>query len=352
MQVKVNLDKNTSYNVYINELEKLNFDTKVVILTNELVAKLHLDTLLKKIQVKELFVIKIKDGEEYKNLQTIEYILDQMCTYKLDRKSLLISFGGGVISDMGGFVASIYQRGVEFINIPTTLLACVDASVGGKTGVNNKFGKNLIGTFYQPKAVYCESEFLKTLPSRELAAGMAEFIKMAVVFDEAILSFLENLDEDKFLNAKLDDITLAQIIQKSIELKANVVSQDEKESGLRMLLNYGHTFAHVIENQTGYKKYLHGEAVAIGMNMANILALNLGLLSEQECQRVQNLLMKFKLPISYKIPNTQEFYNAFFLDKKTHFQKINFILACGLGKACIKNDISKEDILRTLEVFV
>ncbi|AJC92355.1 3-dehydroquinate synthase [Campylobacter subantarcticus LMG 24377] len=352
MQVKVNLDKNTSYNVYINELEKLNFNTKVVILTNELVVKLHLDVLLEKIQAKELFIIKIKDGEEYKNLQTIEYILDQMCAYKLDRKSLLISFGGGVISDMGGFVASIYQRGIEFINIPTTLLACVDASVGGKTGVNNKFGKNLIGTFYQPKAVYCESEFLKTLPSRELAAGMAEFIKMAVVFDEAILSFLENLDEDKFLNAKLDDITLAQIIQKSIELKASVVSQDEKESGLRMLLNYGHTFAHVIENQTGYKKYLHGEAVAIGMNMANILALNLGLLSAQECQRVQNLLVKFKLPISYKISNTQEFYNAFFLDKKTHFQKISFILACGLGKACIKNNISKEDILRTLEVFV
>ncbi|EAH4571131.1 3-dehydroquinate synthase [Campylobacter lari] len=351
MQVKVNLENNTSYNVYINELEKLNFDTKVVILTNELVAKLHLDTLLEKIQAKEFFIIKIKDGEEYKNLQTIEYILDQMCAYKLDRKSLLISFGGGVISDMGGFVASIYQRGIEFINIPTTLLACVDASVGGKTGVNNKFGKNLIGTFYQPKAVYCESEFLKTLPSRELAAGMAEFIKMAVVFDEKILSFLENLDEDKFLNAKLDDITLAQIIQKSIELKASVVSQDEKESGLRMLLNYGHTFAHVIENQTGYKKYLHGEAVAVGMNMANILALNLGLLSEKECQRVQNLLAKFKLPISYKISNTQEFYNAFFLDKKTHFQKINFILACGLGKACIKNDINKEDILRTLEVF-
>ncbi|HEC1766434.1 TPA: 3-dehydroquinate synthase [Campylobacter lari] len=351
MQVKVNLENNTSYNVYINELEKLNFDTKVVILTNELVAKLHLDTLLEKIQAKELFIIKIKDGEEYKNLQTIEYILDQMCAYKLDRKSLLISFGGGVISDMGGFVASIYQRGIEFINIPTTLLACVDASVGGKTGVNNKFGKNLIGTFYQPKAVYCESKFLKTLPSRELAAGMAEFIKMAVVFDKEILSFLENLNEDKFLNAKLDDITLAQVIQKSIELKANVVSQDEKESGLRMLLNYGHTFAHVIENQTGYKKYLHGEAVAIGMNMANVLALNLGLLSEKECQRVQNLLVKFKLPISYKISNTQEFYNAFFLDKKTHFQKINFILACGLGKACIKNDINKEDILRTLEVF-
>ncbi|WP_139453728.1 3-dehydroquinate synthase [Campylobacter armoricus] len=352
MQVKVNLDKNTSYNVYINELEKLNFDTKVVILTNELIANLHLDTLLEKIQAKELFIIKIKDGEEYKNLKTIEYILDQMFAYKLDRKSMLISFGGGVVSDMGGFVASIYQRGIDFINIPTTLLACVDASVGGKTGVNNKFGKNLIGSFYQPKAVYCESEFLKTLPSRELAAGMAEFIKMAVIFDEKILSFLENLDENKFLNANLDDEIFAKIIQKSIELKANIVSQDEKESGVRMLLNYGHTFAHVIENLTQYKIYLHGEAVAIGINMANTLAVRLGLLDEVRCKRILNLLKKFKLPTSYKISNTNEFYEAFFLDKKTHHQKINFILPCGLGKACIKNDISKEDIMQTLKAFV
>ncbi|AJC86308.1 3-dehydroquinate synthase [Campylobacter sp. RM16704] len=352
MQVDVNLDKNASYKVHINELERLCFDTKVVVLTNETIAKLHLNTLLEKIQAKELFVVKIKDGEEYKNLQTIEYILEQMFSYKLDRKSLLISFGGGVVSDMGGFVASIYQRGIDFINIPTTLLACVDASVGGKTGINNKFGKNLIGTFYQPKAVYCQSEFLKTLTSRELAAGMAEFIKMAVIFDEKILDFLENLDENKFLNASLDDEIFAKIIQKSIELKANIVSQDEKESGLRMLLNYGHTFAHVIENQTYYKTYLHGEAVAIGMNMANTLAVDLGLLDEYECKRVANLLKKFKLPIFYRILNVDEFYEAFFLDKKTHHQKINFILPCGLGKACIKNDISKENIMQTLKVFI
>ncbi|TXE81591.1 3-dehydroquinate synthase [Campylobacter peloridis] len=351
MQLKVNLDQNKSYNVYINELEKLEFDTKVVILTNEVVAKLHLETLKKKIHAKELYIIQIKDGEEYKNLQTIEKILNQMFEYKLDRKSLLISFGGGVVSDMGGFVASIYQRGIKFINIPTTLLACVDASVGGKTGINNNFGKNLIGSFYQPSAVYCQSEFLKTLNQRELSAGMAEFIKMAVIFDENILDFLENLDENAFLTAKLDDVNLEHIIKKSIELKANIVSQDEKESGVRMLLNYGHTFAHVIENQTNYKIYLHGEAVAIGMHMANTLAYNLGMLSKNKCERIENLLKKFKLPTFYKIYNINEFYEAFFLDKKTHHYKINFVLPHGLGKACIKNDITKEDVLNVLRVF-
>ncbi|MBF7044299.1 3-dehydroquinate synthase, partial [Campylobacter volucris] len=282
MQVKVNLDKDKSYIVYIDELSKIHFDTKVVVLTNKTIAKLHLNSFLEKIQAKEVFVISIKDGEEYKNLQTIEEILNQMFTYKLDRKSLLISFGGGVISDMGGFVASIYQRCIEFINVPTTLLACVDASVGGKTGVNNKFGKNLIGSFYQPKAVYCQSEYLKTLSSRELAAGMAEFIKMAVIFDDKILDFIEQINENDFLNANLEDEKLAKIIKESITLKAKIVSQDEKENGLRMLLNYGHTFAHVIENQTNYKQYLHGEAVAIGMHMANTLALNLKMLSKQE----------------------------------------------------------------------
>ncbi|TWO23950.1 3-dehydroquinate synthase [Campylobacter insulaenigrae] len=350
MQIKIDVDR--SYFVFIDELEKIYFDTKVVILTNDTVAKLHLDNLLHKIHAKEVFVISIKDGEKYKNLQTIEEILNQMFQYKLDRKSLLISFGGGVISDMGGFVASIYQRGIDFINIPTTLLACVDASVGGKTGINNKFGKNLIGSFYQPKAVYCQSEYLKTLSSRELAAGMAEFIKMAVIFDGKILDFIENLDENDFLNSNNSEQNINQIIQESVRLKAMVVSKDEKESGLRMLLNYGHTFAHVIENQTKYKKYLHGEAVAIGMHMANTLALNLGLLDAQVCQRVKKILNKFNLPVFYKILDVEKFYEAFFLDKKTHHEKINFILPCGLGKACIKNDIAKKDIIRTLEEFL
>ena len=349
MKIEVKLKEN-SYQVFINELEELKFKGKVAIISNAKVAGLHLQSLLSKIKADELFIITIKDGEEYKNLATAEEILNQLFISKLDRKSTLIALGGGVISDIVGFVASIYQRGIDFINIPTTLLACVDAAVGGKTGVNNSFGKNLIGTFKQPKAVYCESSFLKTLPQRELSAGMAEFIKMALSFDEKSLEFIENLDEKDFFQ-NFDDEIYKQIIAKSVELKADVVSKDEKENNLRMLLNYGHTFAHIIENQTAYKGFLHGEAVAIGMNMANRLALNLGLLKEDEVKKVQRLLSKFKLPTSYKIEDVNEFYEAFFLDKKTHNEKINFILLSKLGEAFIKNDVPKDVLLRTLEEF-
>ncbi|WP_286005859.1 3-dehydroquinate synthase [Campylobacter avium] len=349
MKIEVKLKEN-SYQVFINELKELEFKGKVAIISNAKVAGLHLQSLLSKIKADELFIITIKDGEEYKNLATAEEILNQLFTSKLDRKSTLIALGGGVISDIVGFVASIYQRGIDFINIPTTLLACVDAAVGGKTGVNNSFGKNLIGTFKQPKAVYCESSFLKTLPQRELSAGMAEFIKMALSFDEKSLEFIEKLDEKDFFQ-NFDDETYKQIIAKSVALKADVVSKDEKENNLRMLLNYGHTFAHIIENQTAYKGFLHGEAVAIGINMANRLALNLGLLKEDEVKKVQRLLSKFKLPTSYKIEDVNEFYEAFFLDKKTHNEKINFILLSKLGEAFIKNDVPKDVLLRTLEGF-
>lgn len=350
MQIQVNL-KDNPYKVFVDEPYFLELNTKVALLSNPKILGLHLNSLLKRIKCEELFIISVKDGEEYKNLASIEEILNQMFNSKLDRKSLLISFGGGVISDMGGFVASIYQRGIDFINIPTTLLACVDAAVGGKTGVNNHFGKNLIGSFYQPKAVYCQSEFLRTLNERELKAGLAEFIKMAIMFDENLLDFIENIDETTFLNANCKDEIFTQIISKSVALKARVVENDEKEAGLRMLLNYGHTFAHIIENQTKYKIYLHGEAVAIGMNMANSLALNLGLIDEKECKRVENILKKFKLPTTYKIKNLNEFYEAFFLDKKTHHQKINFILPHKLGQGIIKNDISKDMILKSLGQF-
>ncbi|XGQ70427.1 3-dehydroquinate synthase [Campylobacter hepaticus] len=350
MQIEVKLKQNP-YKVYIDELENLEFDTKVFILSNPKISGFHLKTLLAKIKAKDLFIATIKDGEEYKNLATIEEILNQMFNSKLDRKSVLISFGGGVISDMGGFVASIYQRGIQFINIPTTLLACLDAAVGGKTGINNHFGKNLIGTFYQPKAVYCQSEFLKTLSSKELSAGMAEFIKMAIIFDKNLLDFIESLDQKSFLNASCKNEIFTQIIAKGVELKAKIVELDEKESNLRMLLNYGHTFAHVIEKLTDYKIYLHGEAVAIGMNMANHLALRLGYLTKIECQRIENILLKFHLPIYYKINHIDEFYETFFMDKKSVNKNLNFILANPLGQGLIKSDISKEDIIAILREF-
>ena len=350
MQIEVKVKE--PYKVFIDEGLNFKFKGKVAILTNPKVAGLHLKSLLDKIECEELFIISVKDGEEYKNLATIEEILNQMCNSKLDRKSLLISFGGGVISDMGGFAASIYQRGIEFINIPTTLLACVDAAVGGKTGVNNHFGKNLIGTFYQPRAVYCESAFLRTLKQRELSAGLAEFIKMAIIFDANLLNFIEKIDAKKFLEAKCEEEILTQIIAESVELKAKIVAQDEKESKTRMLLNYGHTFAHIIENETNYKSYLHGEAVAIGMNMANHLSYELGLLSKEECERVEQILQKFILPTQYKIKNVEEFYQAFFLDKKSANQKIRFILAAPLGRGIIKEDVEKSILLKCLEQFV
>lgn len=350
MKILVNLENN-SYKVSINELSKLEFKGKVAVLTNAKVAGLHLKTLLTKISCDELFIITIKDGEQHKNLTTLEEVLNQMFESKLDRKSTLIAFGGGVVTDIGGFAASIYQRGIDFISIPTTFLAMVDAAVGGKTGINNAFGKNLIGSFYQPKAVHCESEFLKTLGSRELAAGMAEFIKMAACFDEQALGLIESLDENAFFKASLSKELFGELITKSIGLKASVVSVDERENQLRMLLNFGHSFAHIIENQTHYKKYLHGEAVSIGIVMANALALKLGLIASNEEVRIKALLEKFNLPTHYKIANVDEFYNAFFLDKKSVNSKMNFVLLDGIGKAVIKNDIEKEVVISALEAF-
>ncbi len=342
MIVPIHLENNTiiEYAVTIDKLPELSFDTKVAIVTNPTVSNLHLNKLLSKIKANDLTIVTIPDGEEYKNLDTIVNILDKLFEKKLDRKSLLIAFGGGVIGDMTGFTASIYQRGINFIQIPTTLLAQVDASVGGKTGVNNRFGKNLLGAFYQPKAVYIDTSFLDTLPKREFSAGMAELIKMAIMFDNDFFNFLE---KDNLNNKN----SLEKAIARSVELKAWVVNQDEKEVGIRAVLNYGHTFAHVIENETKYKKFLHGEAVAIGMVMANFLSLELGLIDKNSIERIKNLLLKHNLPIDYNIEDIDIFYNKFFLDKKSANDKIKFILPKGIGNFETKNNI-KEDIVKSV----
>ena len=333
-----------TYNITIDALTKLSFDTKVVIVTNPTVAGYHLEQVTSQIEAKELHVVTIPDGEEYKTLQTVESILNQLFEYKLDRKSLLIALGGGVIGDMTGFTASLYQRGIDFIQIPTTLLSQVDASVGGKTGVNNSYGKNLIGAFYQPKAVYIDPSFLQTLPAREFSAGVAEIVKMAVMFDRDYFDLLETADLH-------DDETLKDIIKRSVELKAKVVNQDEKEAGIRAVLNYGHTFAHVIENETNYTRYLHGEAVAIGIVMANKLALALGLITQDDADRVIKLLEKFDLPVNYKIADIDTFYEHFFLDKKSANNSIKFILPNGLGNYIIKKDIDETVVKEVLSQF-
>jgi len=331
--------KNTiCYDITIDTLPKLEFDTNVVVVTNPTVSGYHLEKLLSSISANSVDIITIPDGESYKTLQTIEDILNACFEYKLDRKSLMIAFGGGVIGDMTGFAASLYQRGIDFIQIPTTLLSQVDASVGGKTGVNNKYGKNLIGAFYQPKAVYIDPTFLSTLPPREFSAGVAEVIKMAVMFNKDFFNYLENADLNEMR-------TIKEMIRRSVELKAWVVNQDEKEAGIRAVLNYGHTFGHVIENETNYTTYLHGEAVAIGMVMANALAVELGMLTHVEADAVKQLLEKSSLPTSYDIKDIDAFYEHFFLDKKSAKGSIKFILPQGLGNYKIVSDI-KEDIVK------
>lgn len=346
MQVNIPLKKvvDNSYDITIDTLSKTHFDTKVAIVTNPKVAGLHLAYLLKFISAKELYIITVSDGEEYKNQQSIDTILESLFNHRFNRKSMLIAFGGGVIGDMTGYAASIYQRGIDFIQIPTTLLSQVDASVGGKTGMNNAYGKNLIGAFHQPKAVFIDPFFLTTLASREFGAGVAEMVKMAITFDREFFEFLEESDLH-------DKVVLAKAIKKAVETKANVVAEDEKEHGLRAALNYGHTFAHVIENETNYKEFLHGEAVAIGMVMANEVSLSLGMMSKDETLRVEKFLLKYNLPTSYKIKNTKSFYDAFFLDKKSSDASITFILAKSIGDVSIKKDVDKSLIMSALDKF-
>ncbi|MEY3090865.1 MAG: 3-dehydroquinate synthase [Pseudomonadota bacterium] len=336
--------ENITYDITIDALPTLTFDTNVVVVTNPTVSKLHLDKLLRHLDANTLNVVTIPDGEAYKTLDTVEEILNACFEHKLDRKSLLIAFGGGVIGDMTGFAASLYQRGIAFIQIPTTLLSQVDASVGGKTGVNNKYGKNLIGAFYQPQAVYIDPYFLTTLPPREFAAGVAEVVKMAVMFDLEYFRFLQTAD---FTNSE----TLKEMIKKSVELKAWVVNQDEKEAGIRAVLNYGHTFGHVVENETNYTTYLHGEAVAIGMVMANALAVSLGLLTHEEAEEVKLLLERASLPTTYEIQDVDAFYDHFFLDKKSAKGSIKFILPEGIGGHQIVSDVDEKTVKEILSQF-
>ena len=346
MIVPIHLENSIAvkYDVVIDALPQLTFNRKVAIVTNTTVSDLHLETLKSKINADELFVVTVEDGEEFKNLATVETILNELFEHKLDRKSVLIALGGGVIGDMTGFTASLYQRGIGFVQVPTTLLSQVDASVGGKTGVNNAYGKNLIGAFYQPEAVYIDTEFLKTLPTREFSAGIAEIVKMAVMFDQEYFDFLMEADFR-------EKSVLEKVIQRSVELKAHVVNLDEKESGIRAVLNYGHTFAHVVENETNYKTYLHGEAVAIGIMMVNALAVELEMMTQAQMDLVTKFLLKHNLPISYEIKKVDAFYDKFFLDKKAANNKLKFILPQGIGGHLIRNDISEEILKKVLKAF-
>ena len=314
---------------------------QVAIITNKVVAPLYLDALLEALDGLQVDVMQMDDGEAEKNLQVYQQTMDFLLAAKHNRSTCLIALGGGVVGDLCGFVAATFQRGVDFVQIPTTLLAQVDSSVGGKTAVNHPQGKNMIGAFHQPVAVLADTATLGTLPSREYAAGLAEVVKYGVIEDAAFFEFLEQHSDD--LLAK-DGAVLSQVILRCCAIKAEVVSADERESGRRAILNYGHTFGHGIEKLCGYGQWLHGEAVAIGMVMAARLSVAVAGLDESVVMRLTALLRRLGLPTaldqaSRKVATIEAMMDVMGLDKKVVDGRLRFIVASQLGQVQVRDDI-------------
>jgi len=276
-------------------------------------------------------LITIPAGEKSKSLKCVQHCYDQLAAHRLERKSFIVALGGGVVGDLAGFVAATYLRGIPFVQIPTTLLAQVDSSVGGKTGVNLRAGKNLVGAFYQPRLVLCDLGTLKTLPEREFRTGLAEVIKYGIIYDADLFAQLEK-NLPRIL--KRDEKVLSQIIARCCEIKAEVVSQDETESGLRAILNFGHTIGHAIENSSGYGKYLHGEAISIGQIAAAKLSQKILGLPQGDVERIENLFARTGLPTRIKLNSAQrqKLFAAMKLDKKVSDGEIKFVLAQQIGR--------------------
>ena len=323
-----------------------------LIVSNTTVAPLYADQLKAALQsrYKKVLLVTLPDGEGYKNWSTLQLIFDALLENGCDRKTTMFALGGGVVGDMTGFAAASYMRGVPFVQIPTTLLAQVDSSVGGKTGINHPLGKNMIGAFYQPQQVVCDLDVLNTLPPREISAGLAEIIKYGPIADMPFLTWLEsNLDA---LVAK-DPAALTHAIQRSCEIKAFVVSQDERESGLRAILNFGHTFGHAIESGLGYGEWLHGEAVGCGMVMAAHLSQRLGLVDVLFVARLTRLIERAGLPVKGPVlsatDNAGRYLDLMRLDKKSEAGEIRFVVINEPGQATVRAapDAVVRDVINT-----
>ena len=320
---------------------------KILVISKEEISNLYGEKFLNnlkdnKFQAK-MFLIKA--GESYKNLKTLSEIYDVAFEFGLDRNSIISALGGGSVGDVSGFAAATWLRGIEYIQIPTTLLSMVDSSVGGKTGVNHPKGKNLIGAFNQPKAVFIDPETLKSLPKREFSAGMAEVIKYGVIRDKELFEYLE-IEKNKNELINLKNEYLIKIINSSIKTKSNIVSQDEHENGVRAILNYGHSFGHVIENLCGYGKFLHGEAISIGMNIAGKIAIEKGLWSKEELERQQILLESYDLPTEIPKINKEDVLTILMGDKKVRDGKMRFILPKEIGAVDIYDDVEDSLFLK------
>ena len=330
----------------LNELGIKN-NRKILIISNQEIADLFGDIVLENLTLNKYFaeIFIIQAGETNKNLNTLNEIYDAAFSFGLERGSLIIALGGGIVGDITGLAAATWLRGIDYIQIPTTLLSMVDSSVGGKTAVNHPKGKNLIGAFYQPKAVYIDTDALKTLPEREFKAGMAEVIKYGIIKDEELFKFLEaKASIERIRN--LESEYLIEIIMKSVQTKSEVVSMDEQEKGIRAILNYGHSFGHVIENLCGYGEFLHGEAISIGMRIAGDIASEKGLWTKEESKRQNNLLLNYGLPIEIPKIEKSKILKILMGDKKVKDGKMRFVLPKRIGNVEIFDDIEDSDFLK------
>ena len=318
----------------------------LLIVTNETIAPLYLAKLQGALQGRRVATLVLPDGEQHKTLESFSRILDALVAERMNRDAAAVALGGGVIGDMVGFAAACYQRGIDYVQVPTTLLAQVDSSVGGKTGVNHPLGKNMIGAFHQPRVVLADTGTLHTLPPREYRAGMAEVVKYGFIRDAAFLEWLEaNVER---LIAR-EDAAVIHAVRRSCEIKAEVVGQDEREQGLRAILNLGHTFGHAIETASGYGNWLHGEAVAAGMAMAADMSTRLGWLQPAERDRIVQLLTRLGLPVAPPRIGAQRGRELMGMDKKVLGGRIRLVLLQGPGRAAVVDDYPEQALEATLQ---
>lgn len=351
-QLQVQLGER-SYPIYIGQnlttdgtlLAKHISTKKVMVVTNTTVAPLYLKQVTQSLTEHEIVVEStiLPDGEQFKSLETLNQIFTDLLANKHGRDTCIVALGGGVVGDMAGFAAACYQRGVDFIQIPTTLLSQVDSSVGGKTAVNHPLGKNMIGAFYQPNAVFIDINCLSTLPSNEFSAGMAEVIKYGIIWDKAFFTWLEG--NHQAITGLSPDV-LTDMIARCCEIKADVVAQDERENGVRALLNLGHTFGHAIESEQGYGNWLHGEAVAAGTVIASKTAQGLGLITPEQTEAITNIFLRYNLPVT-KPPHMsfESFMEHMAVDKKVLAGQLRFVLPTGIGAAKLISNVD-ENLLR------
>ncbi|MDR3013032.1 MAG: 3-dehydroquinate synthase [Chitinispirillales bacterium] len=354
--MNINIDLgNRSYPIYIGADTSGNFpafykdqykNRKCAIVTNNTIASIYssyINTLKTELGCP---VHTMPDGEKYKTINTWSAILDDLLAFRLDRKSVVVALGGGVVGDMAGFAAACFMRGIDYIQIPTTLLAMVDSSVGGKTAVDHPLGKNLIGAFHQPTAVWIDTDFLKTLPRRQYVAGYAEAFKYAFIGGGEMFAYMMN-NKDALLRAEPEP--LLESIRRGVRIKADIVSRDEKEAGVRALLNFGHTFAHALESYYGFEGLLHGEAVLWGMLCAVELAKVSGALPPQHWDALDRVMDGLPLPPLPSPPEVSAVYAAMFADKKTELGELRFILPILPGMSEVRGGVRERDILGTLE---